>query len=168
MRRLDRWFVLIGLIVATGCIGFLSARHAWTFDWTRGARASLAPESVAVLDKLRGPVEVVGYLSPTGTLREQIAAVMERYTRQKKDLTLSFVDPDLDPAASRQLGIAGDGALLIRYQGREERVESPINERNLSNALERLARGGQRVVAFVTGDGERRADGHANADRVPS
>src|ERR1700754_1543666 len=164
MRRLDRWFVLIGLIVATGCIGFLSARHAWTFDWTRGSRASLAPESVAVLDKLRGPVEVVGYLSPTGTLREQIAAVMERYTRQKKDLTLSFVDPDLDPAASRQLGIAGDGALLVRYAGREQGVESPINERNLSNALERLARGGERVVAFVTGDGERQADGRANAD----
>ncbi|MGE7137373.1 GldG family protein [Luteibacter sp. NPDC031894] len=164
MRRFDRWFVLFGLILATGCIGFLSSRHAWTFDWTRGARASLAPESVAVLDTLRGPVDVVGYISPTGPLREQIAAVMERYVRAKKDLRLSFVDPDLDPAASRQLGIAGDGALLVRYQGREERVESPINERNLSNALERLARGGQRIVAFVTGDGERQADGHANAD----
>jgi len=164
MRRLDRWLVLLGLIVATGCLGFLSARHSWTFDWTRGARASLAPESAAVLRKLPGKVDVVGYLSPSGTLREQIAAVMERYTREKRDIVLSFVDPDLDPAASRQLGIAGDGALLIRYQGREERVESPINERNLSNAFERLARGGQRVVAFVTGDGERQADGRANAD----
>lgn len=164
MRRLDRWLVLLGLLVATGCLGFLSSRHAWTADWTRGARASLAPESVAVLDKLQGPVEVVGYLSPTGPLREQIAAVLERYTRQKKNLTLSFVDPDLDPAASRQLGISGDGALLVRYQGHEQRVESPINERNLSNALERLARGGERVVAFVTGDGERQADGRANAD----
>jgi len=164
MRRFDRWFVVIGLVVATGCIGFLSSRHAWTFDWTRGARASLAPESVAVLEKLRGPVDVVGYISPTGPLREQIAAVMERYVREKRDLRLSFVDPDLDPAASRQLGISGDGALLVRYAGREERVESPINERNLSNALERLARGAERIVAFVTGDGERQADGHANAD----
>lgn len=164
MRRLDRWLVLIGLIVATGCLGFLSSRHVWTADWTRGARASLAPESVAVLGKLPGHVDVVGYISPTGPLREQIAAVLERYTREKKDLVLSFVDPDLDPAASRQLGIAGDGALLVRYQGHEQRVESPINERNLSNALERLARGGERVVAFVTGDGERQADGRANAD----
>src|SRR6201991_2658180 len=164
MRRLDRWLILLALVVATGCIGFLRSRHVWTSDWTRGARASLAHESVAVLGTLKGPVEVVGYLSPTGPLREQVAAVMERYTREKKDLVLSFVDPDLDPAASRQLGIAGDGALLIRYQGHEERVESPINERNLSNALERLARGGQRVVAFVTGDGERQADGRANAD----
>lgn len=164
MRRLDRWLVLLGLIVATGCLGFLSSRHVWTADWTRGARASLAPESVAVLGKLPGRVDVVGYISPTGPLREQIAAVMERYTREKKDLVLSFVDPDLDPAASRQLGIAGDGALLVRYQGHEQRVESPINERNLSNALERLARGGERVVAFVTGDGERQPDGRANAD----
>lgn len=164
MRRLDRWLILLALIVATGCIGFLSSRHVWTSDWTRGARASLAPESVAVLKTLKGPVDVVGYLSPTGPLREEVAAVVERYTREKKDLTLSFIDPDRDPAASRQLGIAGNGALLVRYAGREQRVESPINERNLSNALERLARGGERVVAFVTGDGERQPDGHANAD----
>ncbi|MEX1828030.1 GldG family protein [Luteibacter sp. CQ10] len=164
MRRLDRWLFLVVLLAIVGGLGFLSSRHAWTADWTHGARASLAPESDAVLRALDGPVDVVGYLSPTGPLREQVAAVIERYTRAKPDLTLSFVDPDLDPAASRQLGIGGDGALIVRYRGREQRVESPINERNLSNALERLARGGERVVAFVTGDGERQADGRANAD----
>lgn len=115
MRRFDHLFVVIALFIGAGCIGFLSTRHPWTVDWTRGARASLAPESIAVLHTLDGPVEVVGYLSPTGPLREQIAGVMERYLREKKDLTLSFIDPDLDPAASRQLGISGDGALLVRY-----------------------------------------------------
>ncbi|TCV96212.1 ABC transporter family protein [Luteibacter rhizovicinus] len=164
MRRFDRWFVLLALIAATGCIGYLSTRHVWVADWTRGARASLAPESVAVLKKLDGPVDVVGYLSSAGDLREQLAAIVERYTREKGDLTLRFVDPDIDPAASRQLGITGDGALLLRHAGREERVESPVNERSFSNALERLARGGERVVAFVSGDGERQADGKANAD----
>ncbi|MDY1549639.1 GldG family protein [Luteibacter sahnii] len=164
MRRVDRWLFLGVLLAITGGLGFLSSRHTWTADWTHGARASLAPESVAVLRALPGPVAVVGYLSPTGPLREQVAAIVERYTRAKPDLALSFVDPDLDPAASRQLGISGDGALLVRYRGREERVESPVNERNLSNALERLARGGDRLVAFVTGDGERQADGRANAD----
>lgn len=164
MRRFDRWFITLGLFIAAGCLGFLSSRHVWTADWTRGARASLAPESVAVLTRLPGEVDVVGYLSPSGPLREQTAAVIERYSREKRDLKLSFVDPDLDPAASRELGISGNGALLVRYKGHEERVESPINERNLSNALERLARGGERIVAFVTGDGERQADGAANAD----
>lgn len=163
-RRAQRWLVTLGLFVGALCIGFLSSRHPVAADWTRGARASLAPESVAVLDTLQGPVDVVAYVSPTGPLREQIAAVLERYSRHKRDLTLSFVDPDVDPAASRQLGITGNGALLVRHAGREERVESPINERNLSNALERLARGGERIVAFVTGDGERQADGRANAD----
>ncbi|MBB3226302.1 ABC-type uncharacterized transport system involved in gliding motility auxiliary subunit [Luteibacter sp. Sphag1AF] len=164
MRRLDRWLVLLALIIGTGCIGYLSTRHVWVADWTRGARASLAPESVAVLKKLDGPVDVVAYLSPAGPLREQIAAVMERYTREKPDLKLSFVDPDLDPAASRQLGITGNGAILVRHGTREERVESDVNERSISNALERLTRGGERIVAFVTGDGERQPDGKANAD----
>ena len=43
MRRFDRLFVVIALFIGAGCIGFLSTRHPWTADWTRGARASLAP-----------------------------------------------------------------------------------------------------------------------------
>ena len=63
----------------------------------------------------------------------------------------------------RELGITVDGALILHYQGREQRLDE-LSERSLSNALERLVRGSERIVAFVTGDGERRADGKANAD----
>jgi ABC-type uncharacterized transport system involved in gliding motility auxiliary subunit len=51
----------------------------------------------------------------------------------------------------------------VHYRGREQRLDE-LSERSMTNALERLARGGERIVAFVTGDGERRADGKGNAD----
>src|SRR5574337_142969 len=61
------------------------------------------------------------------------------------------------------VGITVDGALILHYQGREQRLDE-LSERSLTNALERLQRGNDRIVAFVTGDDERRADGQANAD----
>jgi hypothetical protein len=164
MRRLDGWLFLLALLVGAACIGFFSARYLWAADWSVGARASIAPESRAVLDRLPGPVEVVSYASPAGDLRANIGGFFERYQRAKPDLTLRFVDPERDPAAMRELGISTDGAMLFHYHERVQRLDDALTERNVSNALERLTRGGERIVAFVTGDGERLPNGVANAD----
>lgn len=161
--RLDVWLFALALLAGAGALGYLSTRYAYVADWTAGGRASLSPESRAVLATLKGPVEITSYANPQGDLRQTVAGFLERYQRVKPDLTLRFVDPEQDPAKMRELGITVDGALIVRYHGREQRLDE-LSERSLTNALERLARSGERIVAFVTGDGERRADGEANAD----
>lgn len=164
LRRLDGWLFALLLLAGVAAAGYLSARYQHIADWTHGGRASLSSESRAVLARLDGPVEIVSYASPQGTLRQTIANFVQRYQQVKPDISLRFVDPQLDPAAMRELGITIDGELLIHYQGHEQRLDDLSSEGPMSNALERLARGGERIVAFVTGDGERRADGQANAD----
>lgn len=162
-RQVNGWLFAIGLLIAAGAVGYLTTRHDHVSDWTFGGRASLSPESRAVLATLHGPVEIVSYANPQGDLRHTVAGFVERYSRAKPDLTLRFVDPQQDPAAMRELGITVDGALILHYQGREQRLDE-LSERSLTNALERLARGGERIVAFVSGDGERKPDDKGNAD----
>jgi len=162
-RRANGWLFALVLLLAAGAVGYLSTRHDYVSDWTFGGRASLSPESRAVLATLHGPVEIVSYANPQGDLRHTVAGFIERYSRAKPDLTVRFVDPQQDPAAMRELGITVDGALILHYQGREQRLDE-LSERSLTNALERLARGGERIVAFVSGDGERKPDDKGNAD----
>lgn len=162
-RHVNGWLFALGLLVAAGAIGYLTTRHDHVGDWTFGGRASLSAESRAVLATLHGPVDIVSYANPQGDLRHTVAGFVERYQRAKPDLTLRFVDPQQDPAAMRELGITVDGALILHYQGREQRLDE-LSERSLTNALEKLARGGERIVAFVSGDGERRPDDKGNAD----
>ena len=162
-RRLDGWLFTLLLLLAAGAIGYLSTRYAHEADWTANGRTSLSAESRAVLAQLNGPVEIVSYANPQGDLRQIVAGFLQRYQAVKPDLSLRFVDPQLDPAKMRELGITVDGALILHYQNREQRLDE-LSERSLTNALEKLIRGNDRVVAFVTGDGERRADGQANAD----
>lgn len=162
-RRLDGWLFGLLLVLAAGATGYLSTRYAHRADWTANGRTSLSAESRAVLAKLDGPVEIVSYANPQGDLRQTVAGFLQRYQMVKPDLTLRFVDPQLDPAKMRELGITVDGALILHYKDREQRLDE-LSERSLTNALERLLRGSDRIVAFVTGDGERRADGQANAD----
>lgn len=163
MRRFNGWLFALLILLAAGAIGYLSARHDRVADWTYNSRVSLSPETRAVLAKLDGPVDIISYASPQGDLRQTVAAALRRYQQAKPDLHLSFVDPQQDPAAMRNLGITVDGELILHYRDRQQRLDT-LTERSLTDALERLVRGNDRIVAFVTGNGERRADGPANAD----
>jgi ABC-type uncharacterized transport system involved in gliding motility auxiliary subunit len=162
-RRLDGWLFALLRVLAAAAIGYLSTRYAHQADWTANGRTSLSAESRAVLARFDGPVEIVSYANPQGDLRQTVAGFLQRYQAVKPDLSLRFADPQLDPAKMRELGITVDGALILHYKDREQRLDE-LSERSLTNALERLLRGSDRIVAFVTGDGERRADGQANAD----
>lgn len=151
------WLALAALV------GFLSTRFGFRSDWSAAQRASLAPQTVELLQRLPGPVEAVSYASEGGNLRHAIAAFVERYRRHKDDLALRFVDPAADPAAMRELGVAVDGEIDLHYRGRRERLQR-LDEKTFTNALLRLSRPQDRMVAFLSGNGERKPDGDANAD----
>src|SRR5699024_6402632 len=128
----------------------LSTRFAATADWSATHHASLSAASRGVLRSLDGPVEVVAYARPGNAQRARIRAFVERYQRIKPDLQLRFVDPEQDPAGTRAAGITVNGELVVHYRKRQRFVRK-VDERHLTNALEGLARGGDQLVAFVTG-----------------
>jgi ABC-type uncharacterized transport system involved in gliding motility auxiliary subunit len=151
------------VLAIAGFVGFLSTRFGVRSDWSDAQRASLAPQSIELLRRLDAPIDVVSYASDSGSLRQGIAAFIDRYRQHKTDIALTFIDPAADPAAMRKLGVSIDGEIELRYRGRNERLQR-LNEREFSNALLRLSRNQERMVAFLAGDGERKPDGVANAD----
>ncbi len=151
------------VLVAAVLVAFLSTRFGFERDLSHANGASLSPASVALLKTLDAPVEVVSYASKQGGLRAIIADFVDRYRRAKPDVALRFVDPDADPQAMRAAGISVDGEFDIRYRDRSERLKV-LGETEFSNALLRLSRARERIVAFLEGEGERQPLGKANAD----
>ncbi len=166
MRHQARWqgrlFVLLFLLVM-GLLAWLSTRYSAQADWTANGRNTLSAASVALLRDLSGPLRITAYASDNKLLRKRIVELVGRYQRYHKDLLLSFVNPDTAPAQLRAHGITRDGELLINYAGREEKLLR-LTERGLSNVLQRLARGDQRRIAFLSGHGERALHGQAAYD----
>jgi ABC-type uncharacterized transport system involved in gliding motility auxiliary subunit len=164
MRERLAGAVYVALIaIAAIAIAFLSTRFGFERDVSHASGASLSPASIALLKTLDAPVEVVSYASPSGGLRALIANFIQRYQRAKHDIDLRFVDPDADPEAMRAAGVSVDGELDIHYKDRNERLKV-LGETEFSNALLRLSRTRERIVAFVEGEGERQPLGKANAD----
>ena len=162
-ERLGHWLFTALLLAAAVMLAFLSTRFAWQRDFSYAQRASLSAQTVTLLHQLDAPVTITSYAPRDNELRGAIADVIARYQRLKPDIALAFVDPDADPAATREAGILVNGELIIRYKGRSEQLKL-LTERELDNALLRLSRARERLVAFLAGDGERKPDGLANAD----
>ncbi|MBW3568177.1 MAG: GldG family protein, partial [Proteobacteria bacterium] len=170
MNPRTRWYlrlqnvVFVVLVLALlGTVAWLGQQYNMEFDWTMNRRNSLTQDSIALLKTLDAPVQVTAYASDDETLRGAIENLVRRYQREKADVTLQFVNPDLAPEQARAAGIRFNGTLVIHYKGRREQLSS-VNEATVSEAIARLSRERETWVVFMTGHGERAIDGRANFD----
>jgi len=162
LRVEDALFV-VALAAAIALLAWLGGRHAVIADWTAAGRNTLAEASRETLDRLEGPLTITAYASEDPALRERIERLVDRYRRVKPGIDLRFLDPSAAPDELRRLEIEGEGALRLEHRGRTEHV-AVHTEEAFTNALHRLARGGERWLAYVTGHGERDLRGGRNHD----
>ena len=161
--RLKNTLITVLLLCLFGALADLSTRYPAQIDITRNADNSLSQASQKLLASLPGKVLITAYIRQGLPIRAQIAQLVDRYSRDKPDLTLTFIDPDLQPEKSRELNIGPEGVIVVEYQGRTEKLNF-IDESSLTNALLQLATAQERWVTFLSGHGERSPDGIANFD----
>ncbi len=151
------------LLAAIGLLAWLSTRYNYQADWTANARNTLSEASQTLLKEMSGPLRITVYARETGQLRKATGTLLARYQRHKPDLMLRYVNPDEQPDEVRAQGIRADGEMLIEYAGRNAHV-TQLSEQALTDALTRVARSGERHLAFLGGHGERNPHGEANHD----
>lgn len=161
--KLQSLITVILLIAIVGALAWISNRYVLQFDWTAAGRNTLSQASRELLRTLVGPVEVTAYARENKVLRQAVRELVDRYRAEKPDIALSFVNPDKAPEEVRSLGITAEGELLVRFDGRSEQLKS-VNERTLTNALNRVARPSKRRVVYLSGHGERDLLGPGNHD----
>jgi len=161
--RIQNTIFLVLLLSVTGVLAWLSTQYRFESDFTATGRNTLSESSIVLLGQLKGPVSITSYATEDENIRRSVTSIIKRYQRHKSDLTLNFVNPDLVPDEIRTLGIRLNGELLIKYQGRQEKLKN-ISEQEITNTLQRLARSGERWLVFLDGHGERKAHGAANHD----
>ena len=161
--RLQNALAALLILLALGLAAWLGTQYRWEADWTQAKRNTLAPATRSLLKTLDKPLAFTDYAGPGSELQGSVRAFVERYQRAKPDTTLKFVDPDSDPQAVRDQGITAVGELVVTYAGRSEKL-TQIDEYQVSNAIQRLARSTEHYVAFLSGDGERDPLGQHNFD----
>lgn len=161
--RIQNTVFLALLLAIVGILAWLSTRYSIEADWTASGRNTLSEASTALLTQLKEPVTITSYATEDETIRRAVKDLIKRYQRHKPDINFLFVNPDIEPEKVRQLGINVNGELVIEYQEQHETLKN-LSEMGMTNALQRLARTGERWLIFLDGHGERKPHGPANHD----
>jgi ABC-type uncharacterized transport system involved in gliding motility auxiliary subunit len=161
---------LILVIAVVSGLNYLGQKHTKRFDTTSGGRYSLAPQTVQILGKLAGDVDIKAFY-PGGDDTRVKELLLEYKTRSKR-IRYNFVDPDKQPDLAKQYGVtsygtaqnpfSGDqikfGTIVISYQNRKEKIEKrseEVQEEDLTNAIVKVCRSETKKIYFVQGHGEK-------------
>ena len=155
------------LIAAAGLLVWVAKDSRVQWDLTSGQRNSLSDATRKVLANMKGPIKLTAYATARdatqGNLRQQVAEFVAPYQRAKPDVTLQFIDPTSNPNETRAANVRMNGEIIVAYGDRSEHLTT-LNEQTMTNMLQRLLRGKEQQVAWVTGHGEPALDGRANFD----
>lgn len=147
--------VFAALLVA---LNVLAARYPKVWDATESKVHTLGARTLAALDALPRPVELIAFLGAGDRAREPLSDLAARYTARSSKVTFRFVDPERDPQLADQLGVTRQGTLAARA-GEDKALTTgdasgTIDESALTSLIVKVARpGGVRLYA-LTGAGE--------------
>lgn len=142
-------------VAALVLVGWLSNHYKTQFDWTAGKRNSISAASIKLLKSMPDPITFTAFV-PSGEsdVRNSLQFDIERYSRDKPNVKLTFIDPSANPKQARALNITAAGEVVVEYQGRHETLTA-TTEPAISAALQRLSYSGEQWVVFLEGEGER-------------
>lgn len=152
--RLQNAVFYILFLVIVGLLAWLGKSYHKSIDLTQGKRNSLSESTQQILSRLDKPLELIAYVPDDAQVHAALKKLVTKYKQHKKDITLEFVNPDLDPERAKKDGIAYSGQVLIKLGDKSEKVNS-VAEQNVVNVLQRLSRDKPRLVVFLEGHNER-------------
>jgi ABC-type uncharacterized transport system involved in gliding motility auxiliary subunit len=140
--------VVLAVVVLANWLG---NRHNRSVDTTSNKRFSLSDQTEKVVRNLNQNVRVTywGRQDEFDNARD----VLGRYDLLSTKLEVQYIDPTRKPTLARQAGVRETGLVVIEAGGRRQEARS-LSEEELTGALIRALKGGERFVCFVAGSGE--------------
>jgi hypothetical protein len=142
-------------------------------SYFRTARAGEATKKlVHALDK---PVHVYLFFPPANEVREEVSSYFDDLTRESKQLVVEQYDHALHPAKARELGVSGNGVIVIGRDSLREQISMPLQLDQARGPLKTLDQEvhkriigvtrPNRVVYFTQGHDERSFEPTSETDQ---
>jgi len=143
-------YILVILAILSAA-NWLANRHNKSYDSTANKRFSLSDQTIKVVKNLKQPARITYYdrTSQFASARD----LLDRYDNLSPQLTVEYVDPDRKPQVAKSAGVRTYGTIFVEASGKKEEAKS-LTEEEVTGALIRALKGGQRTACLVTGSGE--------------
>jgi len=145
--------ILLILVLAVA-VTLLSDRHYFRWDVTASGEHTLSDQTLQALKTIQEPVKAIAFVKEPSEEASNVKKLLASYEYHLKGLSFEMVDPDRNPALTRQYDIKALNTVILEGFGQSQTVKTP-DEESLTNALVRLSKGRTEKVYWVMGHGER-------------
>src|SRR6266851_9845528 len=142
---------LLVIVAILGAANWLANRHNKSIDATSNKKFSLSDQTVKVVKGLKQDVTITDFdkTSAFTTSRD----LLDRYGNLSSKLHVVYVDPDKKPQVAKAAGVRSYGQIFVDSGTKKEEAKS-LTEEEVTGALIRSLKSGERNVCFVSGGGE--------------
>jgi ABC-type uncharacterized transport system involved in gliding motility auxiliary subunit len=146
---------IIIVIAILGLVNFLAFRYNKSVDTTSNKRFSLSDQTKKVVSGLQQDAKIT-YFDQNKNF-QTAKDLLDRYEVLSHKLTVDYVDPDKKPQIAKAMGIRTYGTILVNAGGRQQEAKA-VTEEEITGAIIRALKGGDRTVCVVSGSGEHALD----------
>lgn len=146
---------LVVIAAVLGAINFLANRYDKSYDSTANKQFSLADQTLKVVGGLKKDVHITYFDEQT---RFPVAKdLLDRYSALSPKLHVDYIDPVKKPMQAKAAGYRRDVPILVDSGDRKEEAKT-LSEEEVTGALIRSLKSGERMGCFLAGSGEHGAD----------
>jgi ABC-type uncharacterized transport system involved in gliding motility auxiliary subunit len=136
-------------------INFLANRYNKSLDSTQNKRYSLSEQSAKIARDLKEKMTITYW--DRASEFERARGLMDRYKNLSPNLDVQYEDVDRKRTAAIAAGVSSYGTIIVQV-GNKKEIAKTLTEEDVTNAMVRALKGGDRAVCFTLGSGEASTD----------
>src|ERR1700690_789772 len=143
------------VLAVLGAANYLADQHNASYDSTKNKLYSLSDQTLKVVKGLKEDVSITYFDRSTGFGHAR--DLFDRYANLSRRLKVVYVDLEQNPQLARTMGVRNLGPIFVQAGAKREEAKS-LTEEEVTGALIRSLKTGDRNACFVAGSGERSID----------
>ena len=147
-------YILI-VVAILAAVNFLANRYNKSVDTTANKRFSLSDQTVKVVKNLNQDAKITYFDKSSEFTRAK--DLLDRYDTLSPKLKVDYIDPDKKPQVAKAMGVKNYGSIFVDVGAKHQEAKS-LTEEEVTSALIRSVKGGERTACFVSGSGEHGID----------
>ncbi|KAJ8135849.1 hypothetical protein OY671_010938, partial [Metschnikowia pulcherrima] len=153
--------VYIAVIIAVlATVNFSANRYNKSFDATSNKRYSSSDQTIKLVSGSKQDVTISYFDETTGFAKARDS--LDRYDNLSTKLSVAYIYPFKKPQLAKRFGITQTGTVVSQSGDKRQEARS-VSEEELTSALIRSSKTGERTACFTTGAGEHSSEDTTNS-----
>ncbi|MGA3190167.1 MAG: GldG family protein [Bryobacteraceae bacterium] len=144
--------IVIAILVI---VNFFANRYNKSYDSTANKQFTLSDQTVKILKNLQQPLTITYWDQPTKFKPAQ--DLLDRYQNLSTKVNVQYMDADKKRTQAIAAGVKTLGTIFVDYGAKHQEAKS-LSEEEVTGAIIRAMKGGERLACFVLGSGEHAID----------